>query len=295
MKIRNGFVSNSSSSSFIVFGKDLENNRDTFGFLNMKPEKLYSWSDTYTIRLELPFPEAEYEFGWAFERYYYVKDKINFAIIQALDSGDKKWEYKEMLRKVLQKQLDRECKEHPVLDLRIDYNRFYWDSISEGNNAYIDHQSAAHEGENLEIFESEEVLENFLFNRNSYIQGGNDNEDSTLEYKEAQEERWEYFKSTRKDITLEELIKKSADKFDKGYRYVTIYKKWLNSDETLIGSLYILLHKRKPIWHEKSQKWSEAKTDPISCIDLERWHITDPENLNILVDLKNVEKKQYDL
>ena len=290
MKIRNGLVSNSSSSSFIVFGKDLENNRDTFGFLNMKPEKQYSWSDTRTVRLELPFPEAEYEFGWSFERYYDVKDKINFAIIQALDAGDKKWEYKEMLRRVLQEQLHRECKEHPVLDLRIDYNRFYWDSISEGNYAYIDHQSAAHEGENLEIFESEEALENFLFNKNSYIQGGNDNEDSTLEYQEAQEDRREYFKSTRKDITLDELIRQSADKLDKGYRYATIYKKWLNEEDIQKDNLYVLLHRRKPVWYEKSQRWSESKADPVNCIDLERWHITDPENLNILVDLKNAKK-----
>lgn len=292
MKIRNGFVSNSSSSSFIVFGTDLENNRDTLGFLNMKPEKLYGWSDVRSIRVELPLPEAEYEFGWDFERYYDVKDKINFAIIQALDSGDKKWEYQDMLRKVLQKQLNRECKEQPVLTLRIDYNRFYWDSVSEEDQAYIDHQSSAREGENLEIFESEEALENFLFNKNSYIQGGNDNEDSTPEYQEALEERREYFKSRRKDITLEELIRKSADRFDKGYRYATIYRKWLNEDEALIDSLYVLLHRYKPVWSEKSQKWSEAKDDPISCIDLERWNITDPENLDILVDLKNVRKSR---
>lgn len=290
MKIRNGFVSNSSSSSFIVFGADLDKNRDTFGFLNMKPEKSYGWSDVRSIRLELPFPEAEYEFGWAFERYYDVKDKINFAIIQALDAGDKKWEYQNMLREVLQKQLNRECGEQSVLTLRIDYNRFYWDSISNEDKAYIDHQSSASEGENLEIFESEEALENFLFNKNSYIQGGNDNEDDTPEYQEAREERRAYFKSIRKNITLEELIKQSADKLDEGYRYATVYKRWQAGDPSLQDFLYVLLHKRKPVWDEKKGQWKEHKYDPVNPINLERWHITDPENLDILVDLKTVKK-----
>jgi hypothetical protein len=45
-----------------------------------------------------------------------------------------------------------------------------------GRFAYIDHQSAACEGENTEIFDSAEDLERFIFCPESYIQGGNDND-----------------------------------------------------------------------------------------------------------------------
>jgi hypothetical protein len=40
---------------------------------------------------------------------------------------------------------------------------------------YIDHQSASYEGENMEMFEDEQTLHDFLFSNNSYIQTGNDN------------------------------------------------------------------------------------------------------------------------
>ena len=42
--------------------------------------------------------------------------------------------------------------------------------------AYIDHQSSAAEGENIECFQSEESLKDFIFGHDSFIQGGNDNE-----------------------------------------------------------------------------------------------------------------------
>jgi hypothetical protein len=42
--------------------------------------------------------------------------------------------------------------------------------------AYIDHQSAACEGSNTEMFNSRDDLKNFLFCPDSLIQTGNDNE-----------------------------------------------------------------------------------------------------------------------
>jgi len=47
-----------------------------------------------------------------------------------------------------------------------------WDSE---NHSYIDHQSSASEGQNIEMFESEISLFNFLFSSDSSIQTGNDN------------------------------------------------------------------------------------------------------------------------
>lgn len=42
-------------------------------------------------------------------------------------------------------------------------------------DSYIDHQSAAYEGENEEIFENKQKMKDFIFGRGSYIQLDNDN------------------------------------------------------------------------------------------------------------------------
>ena len=42
-------------------------------------------------------------------------------------------------------------------------------------DGYIDHQSSACEGENIQIFESEKDLEAFIFDDEAYIVGDNDN------------------------------------------------------------------------------------------------------------------------
>lgn len=41
--------------------------------------------------------------------------------------------------------------------------------------AYIDHQSSAYSGRNIEMFDDDKSLINFLFAEDSYIQGDNDN------------------------------------------------------------------------------------------------------------------------
>jgi vesicle coat complex subunit len=48
-----------------------------------------------------------------------------------------------------------------------DYNSKNW--------GYIDHQSNACESENIEMFENEETLKDFIFGRSSYIHTDNDN------------------------------------------------------------------------------------------------------------------------
>lgn len=68
-----------------------------------------------------------------------------------------------------------------VLKRRSGANEIVWkittsyDDQSSLTWGYIDHQSSAVEGENTEIFESEETLERFLFGPQSRIELNNDN------------------------------------------------------------------------------------------------------------------------
>lgn len=160
MKTRNFFVSNSSSSSFIVISKGLQDAK-------------LKIDDNVFVLGEF----GETEFGWQVKKYSDIYSKINFCYLQAQESDNQ--EYKNMLEKVLKEKFpdihtilpilgDWKCEnktvEHPV-----------WGNEIEIRCGYIDHQSSAYEGQNIEMFVSEDNLKNFLFNDSSYIQNDNDN------------------------------------------------------------------------------------------------------------------------
>lgn len=178
MKIRNGFVSNSSSSSFVVYG------RDPSKMIHTLPKELYTKSYRYGRNVDnivLPFTEAQMEFGWQFERYYDIKDRINFCAAMIMDMPENiRYEHKRMLETVIEKHIS----DDEYVEIVYDYNFFFWDSI-ESEKLYIDHQSSWREGRNTELFESEKNLEDFIFNSESFIQCGNGNEDKTDEWEEA--------------------------------------------------------------------------------------------------------------
>lgn len=165
MKIRAGFVSNSSSSSFVVIGErmmDLENIKTAFS-----GEHVITFGNC-----------GETEFGWQERRYSDVWSRINFAYLQTLSvGGDIGERWLEMLEDVIRDAF--ELKEKQAIDWVISesYDRekkhsVYGEPLVWG---YIDHASAACESENIEMFKNKEELKAFLFCEDSYIQCDNDN------------------------------------------------------------------------------------------------------------------------
>lgn len=75
MKYRVGFVSNSSSSSFVVIGEKL---------IDKEHMKNY-----YTDGIWNSYSGGETKFGWGPEDYGYVHDRVNFAFLQALSVDNK--------------------------------------------------------------------------------------------------------------------------------------------------------------------------------------------------------------
>lgn len=168
MKYRYGFVSNSSSSSYIVISKGTAKQKDI-------PEKAFNEKG------ELPIPNdfGNYSFGWDTKWYGSTLDRINFAFCQLMYLCDENFPPKEgeayelflMFEEVLKEEgitpkyiiLKKDAKEEGQWLCAMDYD------------FYIDHQSSAIEGVNIEMFDSKESLHDFLFNEGSGIQGGNDN------------------------------------------------------------------------------------------------------------------------
>jgi len=158
MKIRSGFVSNSSSSSFIVIG-------DSVNWHEVKELELFEGD------LVVDGDFGKCEFGWEQEQRYDVESKIIWCYIQAKSIDKQEWI--NMLEEAIR------SRNPEISNIRWELC-VEWEERMEGGSeyadAYIDHQSSVSGGGgNAEMFDSMDALERFLFSGDSFIETDNDN------------------------------------------------------------------------------------------------------------------------
>ncbi len=205
--IRHGFVSNSSSSSFIVYyPKESKNYKEDNYYKGLWESPtgesaagtLYHLTDVCT----LPFKDAQTHFGWSFKRFHNIKDKVNYCLLQAIDlsvtSGKFKpyeavlgafdgWESDENVSPygILIKALHKIHRKYRDNNSRLFRIGFDWNALLDysiyntmecvfiDGNSYIGDWSKFFP--NNEIFFNSDKMVEFLLDDDYYVQGGNDN------------------------------------------------------------------------------------------------------------------------
>ena len=209
MKIRKGFVSNSSSSSFIVPDMRVPEALDYSSLKSFFNPNEFVWDYEGNLRriytITLPITEGNRYFGWADTRYTDFADKLNYLFLQIQSlhqdvhlKNDLEFALEKALKSICEKAYNLKKLKYGELAVKVDYNYLLpstsiFESIYDFKNAYyIDHQSTWGEREPAvaDYFAQNEpsadLIEKYLVGR-SYIQGGNDNDDMSSEYHDSLE------------------------------------------------------------------------------------------------------------
>jgi hypothetical protein len=157
MKTRTGFVSNSSSSSFVVISEK-----------EVTPLTYDTYKAEYKGAQFILGRDGKKTFGCENEIYDMFRDKINWAALQAVYQNSMgNGHYIGLINRALVKLGYKE--EDIIWEYLIGDRKTF--------KAYIDHQSTFDESpENDKIFDSDDTLMRFLLNNDSYIRSGSDNE-----------------------------------------------------------------------------------------------------------------------
>ena len=209
MKIRKGFVSNSSSSSFIVPDMKVPEDFDYSSlkaYFNLDESTCdYEGNLRRVYSITLPIIEGNRYFGWEDTRYTDFVNKLNYLFLQ-IESMYQDVRLKNKLEHTLENTLKSICEKaynikglkYGEFDVKVDYNHLLsstsvFESIYKYGDIYhIDHQSTwgEHEPAIAKYFAQNEpnadLIEKYLVGR-SYIQGGNDNDDMPPEYHDSLE------------------------------------------------------------------------------------------------------------
>ncbi len=171
MRSRFGYVSNSSSSSFVVISDSVYEKRNSDGVassIESFEEMRLIFNFTDDSGWKGLFPNGELQFGWQYANYRGIESKWNWLVLQAAYASDDRY------RKLLDEYVKSLCD-----GIRIDWK--FVKECEEKMEARIDHQSIDPD----RTFSAVETvgLDEFLTNRNCCIANGNDN------YEDIPEER----------------------------------------------------------------------------------------------------------
>lgn len=173
MKIRNDFVTNSSSSSYIV---SFDKNIVPDSFIEEGIKKVREYIDKFNMDTYEVCRIDETEFGWHWEIYKSFFSKINYLCMQIIinsDSKDRDWGPEDLVSKV--KKIKELLEEILQEELGLKLNYEYATAAIQEWEMIIDHQSCFSENGVDPIFLNKESLKRFLFSPYMYIVQGNDN------------------------------------------------------------------------------------------------------------------------
>ncbi len=178
--IRQGFVSNSSSSSFIVYNPDKAGNE----YFDIKDFKTFYTINDNVATVNLPYitKNSCEDFDWSIRHYNRFEDKVNFVFFQYWGENIKglKNVFETALLKIIQKGYPNVSSlevniDEDVIDKKIFFNHgsYVWEDYS---------YDSFHT-----VYRDVDSMIEFLMNKTFYVQGSNDNGGD--ESKEALESR----------------------------------------------------------------------------------------------------------